>query len=123
MISKKQIQAKIDHVLHTFDWDKTIKMMQVVDWKYVSFPGNERLVDYKDIIDTATRLLESMAFNEKIEAISVSSGGFKVYRYNLVDENDPTKLIDFDLELYFVGTSTSTMYSDVGIPDEPTTND
>jgi len=96
MYENKRVELMIQYILQHFDWEGTLKMMNVVDWKY-GLPG--RSVGLNDIIDTADGLLRCIIENDDDRFIE--RGGFRACRHDYT--NELTGKPDFSLELLFVG--------------------
>lgn len=72
-MTQEQAQV-VAQILERFDFDKVIKHMQSVDWKWF-----DEVPDMDNIKGTATRLLVEAQMDPQ-EVVSMGTGGFRVYK-------------------------------------------
>ena len=64
----------VAQILERFDFEKVLKHMQSVDWKWF-----DEVPDMDDLKGTATRLLVEAQMDPQ-EVVSMGTGGFRVYK-------------------------------------------
>jgi hypothetical protein len=72
-MTQEQAQV-VAQILERFDFDKVLKHMQSVGWKWF-----DEVPDMDDIKDTATRLLIEAQMDPQ-DVVSMGTGGFRVYK-------------------------------------------